>query len=206
MEQPHFCRKKRGRIMRLYSFRVALIVIWGIIVMSAATIYISIMWINQFLIRTYDPGVYILMLMLVALNAGFYFCLWKTQMFQRAFYKFRMSADGIKCYDLFKTRIVLPWDEIRTCGVVEYTQYQKRYLYVYFSKINNEPCTAEQQITINKQRIVLEVTNQSLAYLKDYLPEDIYKRIIPAIENKTSCIYRRKARRFSPISSEESAK
>ena len=121
--------------MRLYSFRFALIVIWGIVVMSAATIYIAAMWINQFLIRTYDPGVYILILMLVALNAGFYYCLWKTQMYQRGFYKFRLSADGIECYDLFRVRIVLPWNEIRTCGVEKYTQHAKCYLFVYFSKI-----------------------------------------------------------------------
>ena len=180
--------------MRLYSFRFALIVVGGIIAMSSATIYIATMWINQFLIRTYDPGVYILMLMLVALNAGFYYCLWKTQMYQRCFYKFQMSADGIECYDFFKTRIRIPWEEIRTCGVLKYNQYSACYLYVYFSKIKNEPCTAEQQTTINKQRIVLEVTDKSAAYFRNYLPEDIYKRIIPAIEKKTSCIYRRTIR------------
>lgn len=177
--------------MRLYSFRTVRVIIWGRIILSLATIYTIIMFIDQFLIRTYNPEGYILILMIVALNVVFDYCLWKTQMYQRCFYKFQMSADGIECYDFFRTRIRIPWEEIRTCGVEKYTQYSTCYLYVYFSKINNEPCTTEQKMTINKQRIVLEVTDKSAAYLRNYLPEDIYKRIIPAIEKTTSCIYRR---------------
>ena len=148
-------------------------------------------WINRFLIQNYDPTVYILLMMflgaLVYCNVGFY----RFQVYQRCFYKIKLETTGFECYDFWRVYIKVCWDEVRTCGVTGYGLPGQPYAFVYFSKIPNEPSTAKQEVLINKQRIVLQVRKESVECLRSTLPEDIRKRIIPAIERQSNCIYRR---------------
>lgn len=177
--------------MRLYSFRSVYMVIVGAVLMHLLAFCLCIFFINKFLINDYDPTVYLLLAMFAAMLIYFDVALCQIQAYHRCFYKFRMDSSGIECYDCFGVQIKMKWDEIRTCGVTGYDYLTTHHTFIYFSKIPNEPNTAKQRTTISKQRIVLEVRDESVAYLKSKLPAEFHKRIIPSLEKQVDCIYRR---------------
>ena len=102
-----------------------------------------------------------------------------------------MNSEGIECYDFFGVHIRMKWEEIRVCGVTGYDYGGTHYTYAFFSKIANEPRTTEQEILINRDRFLMEVSEKTVIYLKEKLPTEFYKRLIPALEQHKEAFYKR---------------
>lgn len=176
--------------MRINSLRYTYVLILGIPIMHLAVFLLCGFFVHRFIIETYDPGIFLILLPLVGSVIYIDIGLFKFQLFHRCFLNFDVDEAGVRCYGMGFAPWVIHWNEIHTYGLTGYGKHGQPFAFIFLSKSPFEK-SPEQIIHISKQRIIIQVRKETVSALEKYLPADMMKRITTAIRNQTDCLYRR---------------
>ena len=176
--------------MRVNSFRMTYPIIFGIPLTYVLYFGLGAFFVKQFFIDSYDPAAYILLFMLIGFLVVTTVPLVKYQFFHRCFLRFRMDNDGLEWYFFRSHSQRLKWSEVRTYGVTGYDRKHQPEAFVFFSMDPNERCDTKQKMCFGKHRVVIQIREESLCALEQYLPPEMRKAIV-AIEKRQDCFYKR---------------
>ena len=176
--------------MRINSLRSMYMIIWGIPFIHLLDLGLCGFFVNRFLIKTYDPDVFLLLFLFLGMLILIDVLSIKYRIVQRCFLRFQMDHEGLKWYLIKAKQTSLAWSEIQTYGIVGYDRINQPYAFVFFSKNSRERNDLQQKMHLSDQRIVIQIRKETLCIMEQYLPRDM-KKILSAIETKQDCFYRR---------------
>lgn len=183
--------------LKINSARITYPIMFGIPLLHALVLGLCAFFVDRFLMKTYDPVAWLLLLLFLGSLLLCDILLYRYQLFHRCYLKFQMDHSKIQWYIIKSHMHQLEWDEVRVFGVMGYDEYQPAG-FIYFSANEHESNSVEQRMQLNNQRIVIEVRPEVIHLLKQYLPSDM-QRIIKALENKQTCFYRRRSKRQGTV-------
>ena len=177
--------------MRLYSLRSMFPVIVGIPIMHLLVVSLCAFFTQRFLMETYDPIVIVLLIAFLGPVLYVDFALYHLQIYHRCFLRFKADETGIRCYGIGVKTWRIAWNEICVYGITGYDTKNQPYALLFLSKDSREDTNLKQKILINNRRIVIQVRDEVLVALNQYMPQDIKKRVSTAVEQKSDFFCRR---------------
>ena len=176
--------------MRINSFRSMYPVVLGVPFLHVLTLGLCVFFVKRFFVETYNPDVYFLLFLFLG---GLLLCdvlLFRHQLFQRCYLRFQMDKYGLEWYLIRTNRQKLCWSEVRTYGVTGYDRENPPFAFVFFSKDPRENNSLAKKMSLSKQRIVIQVREDTVCLLEQHLPCDM-KKLLDSINRKQDCVYRR---------------
>ena len=169
--------------MRLYSLRSMFPAIVGIPIMHLLVVSLCAFFTQRFLMETYDPIVIVLLIAFLGPVLYVDFALYHLQIYHRCFLRFKADETGIRCYGIgVKTWRIATGDRQGNFST---------YALLFLSKDSREDTNLKQKILINNRCIVIQVRDEVLVALNQYMPQDIKKRVSTAVEQKSDFFCRR---------------
>ena len=190
---------------RLYDTYTTYFILGGLAFMNVMVIGLLVFFIKRMIVIETERNLagYILIAMFLA--PIFYIDIWEewqTQLYSRYLVRCRFDKSGILCGGLFIKKRKLPWEKIRTYGIVGYgNKYVNATPYsaygLLFISLDEEPYRKtgkieKEQIAVNKRRLVFQIREEIWEPLSEYMPEDMKKLLWESIEKQRNCFARRK--------------
>ena len=191
--------------MRLYDRYHTYYILFGILLMHLLILGLCTFFCYRFVVVDFDGSVLFLLVFLVASLVVCDILLLRTKSIVRMLVRCKVSDVGIYCYGLFLKSWWVKWSDVCAYGTFTYRfGYEMNYL--FFSTNPLEKGDSKMAGEISKNRVVFQVRQEIVDYIRPFLPSDIAKRLFEAGELKAGCFYRRKWDRGRSKTTEKVAK
>ncbi len=165
----------------LYDRKASFMVVAGIIFMHGATLVLCAFWIYRFLILTYDPGVFFLLIMFLGILI---LCDWQLSRIQ-GFFRFliRCNIDhiGIHCSIMGMKKWCIRWCDIRAYGTIGLDNQNYMNL-IFFSTRKHQSPKPKELIYASEEQIVFQFRQGIWVTLKQYMPTDMSGNIQKSLD------------------------
>lgn len=179
--------------MRLYDKQTTFTVIGGILLMYGLCLGLCGFFVYRFLIRTFDPAVYLLLAIVLCPLILFPILSRKSHAFGRFLLRCRFDKLGISCYGLGWRRFTLRWDDICLYGIDGYGKHSGYSMGILFLSTDpEERFDPKHYADINAHRIVFAVRDEIWDKFDTYMPEEMKKRLMSCAKTKQNCYYLKK--------------
>ncbi len=163
-------------------------VISGLLIMHLLVLGLCTFFSYQFLIISVDYSAILLICVLLVPLIVADILGSQHQTFKRFLLYYKISASGIEGCGLGWKSWNIPWDDIRIYGLTGITTGMPL---LFFSKNPNDDCSRKIVGQIGTQKVVLQLRNKAWDALADYMPQDMKKRLDPAIQEKREIFLKR---------------
>lgn len=175
-------------MVHLYNKKDTITVVGGILFLHIMVTLLCCFFVKKFLIQTYEPGVYLLLLFLISMVVIVDVLLYRIQTFRRYLVTCKFDADGIHCSLLGFKKWTIKWSDIRIVGITGYSTTGMGIL--FFSTDQNEKYSIKKCIEISDRRIVFEINEKNWCAIKVYLPNPMKERLWESIQKRQDFFYR----------------
>ncbi len=179
-------------MISLYDRYTTYFILLGMLFANILGFGLGCFFIYKFLILSFDPLVFILIIMI---PGGIIFCdvlLIRSRFYGRLLLRCKITPHGIACRGLGWRPFVLPWNEIRVYGIYGYSLAQHPYAIAFFSTNPEERYIGKQLAKVDYSRVVFQIRPEVIRALEAHMPDDIKKRFTDSIRCKQDCCIRRR--------------
>lgn len=178
--------------MLLYNKKDTFVVVIGIVFCHVLIIGLCINFAYKFLILSYIPTAYVLLVMMLSMLAVMDIICHKYNAFRRFLILCSFDHEGITCSYLGLKKWKLMWDSICVYGIDGNTSSSKYSLYgvIFFSTDPCEKYGKETCYRISNRRIVFQADIKKWLKIKEYMPEKMQANLEDSIYGKRDCYYR----------------
>ena len=175
--------------MGLYNKRDSYLVVGGLAFLHLLAAGLCAFFVYRFLISSYDPGVYLLLAILVGSMVLCDVGLYQAKVFSRFLTRFKADAEGIHCRLGLKKWNVL-WNDIHVFGIIGFTPWTGMGI-IFLSTDADEKYSRKKCVSISGKRIVFQAEERIWSEISTYMPDDIKVKLRDSVDNKRDCFYRR---------------
>ena len=173
----------------LYNKKDSIFLVFFVLFMDYWFVRLFIFFTYEWIILSYDPGVFLLYLIIHVPGIWMNFFFFKQfQLIDRYFTRCKLDENGIHIFLFGKKRRVLLWSEICTYGITG--SHMKAIL--FFSKDPTEVYSKKLHGLLNDRRIIFEVRKRILDTVFEHMPIEMKKNLEYSIKEKRDCFHRRK--------------
>lgn len=162
--------------------------------MHLSTLSLCTFWVYKFLVVSYNPDAYFLILLFLAGIVVLDFYAARKRAFSRFLIRCSTNASGITCRQLGRKSWTIHWNEICTYGTTGYSFKGANCKIVFFSTNSNESGEKSNLFEISKGRIIFEIRPALIDELGPYLPVEMKRNLSIAIRESRNSFYRVKPR------------
>lgn len=177
--------------MQIYDNYSTWFFLGGMFAIHIGTGVLLCFFICRFLIVTYDPAVFLLLIILIGAILICDVLCGTMQMYSRFLIRLSVDETGITCRNIGVKSWCIRWCDICTYGITGYTQSNQTFALMFFSTDPKELYNKKQIVSISKQRIIIQIRTQSLEAIRHYVPLDMKKRLDEAIAAHRNCFCKR---------------
>ena len=177
--------------MLLYDTYSTLFFLGGMLALHLGIGILSYFFIYKFLIIAYDPTIIILLLFLLG---GIILCdilCARMQMFSRYLIWLSIDETGIFCRKVGVKPWLIQWCDISTYGITGYSLANHSFALMFFSTDAQETYNEKHIVSINRNRIIIQIRKRSWETIKRYLPLDIKQRLEESMSMHRNCFCKR---------------
>lgn len=178
--------------MKLYDKYTSNVILIGISLYHVLALSLSAFFCYRFLIQSYDPTVYLLLLLLIAPLIIMDILLRKDRMFKRFLIRCKFNEKCIFCYGLLWKSWEIPWSEISTYGITGYAHEDRTYPIIFFSLDSSELYEKNKIFAVNQQRVVFQMREEIWPELSEFMPDDMKKQLRYSIDSQRNCFCKRR--------------
>ena len=175
--------------MPLYDKKTTYMVNGGIAFFHILIAILCTFTINKFLILSYNPSAYILLLLLISCVLIPDILAIPLQGFSRFWVRYKVNESGILCYGFGWKKWRIEWNKICTYGIVGYADNPKMVM-IFISVDPSEKFDRHTVYLLTDKRVILQVNQRNWGALNQYMPDKMKNRLAKAIQNKEDCFYR----------------
>lgn len=161
---------------------------------TIAIISLCAFFLYRFLILTFDPMVFPLLLVFILPWGYTLHESLRTGYLQRLFLRFGVDKTGIHGSYLGWKPFVISWDSVRTYAVFAQTDYRYPHTLIMFSTDPDElaPPNYVAANQVNPGRLIVVYRDDVWDALKSNMPVDMEKKMSYALERKQSCFCKKR--------------
>lgn len=174
-------------MISLYNKKDTIMVVGGLAFLHISVCGICIFLINRFLIQTYDPGVYVLLLFFISMTVVCDVLMYRVQIFSRLLVRCRIDREGIHCSLLGLKKWTIRWNEICVFGI---TGYSFGMGIIFLSTDSGEKYSKKKCIEVSSKRIVFEADEKRWRVISAYMPDDMKKKLLKSMQDRCDTFYR----------------
>jgi len=176
--------------MYLFGKKNTIMVIGGIVFLHVLDGMLCGFFVYKFMMITFDPGVFVLLFVLLGPLVICDTMAKNTQAFSRFLVRCTMDSEGIYCTSIAK-KWRIRWDDICIFGVTGFSSTLKKGI-AFLSSDSDEKYQKKTLTHISQKRLAFSVEDGIWENFRAYMPEDIRKKLEKSINNTYDCFYRRK--------------
>lgn len=164
-----------------------------LLLMGITVVCISGFFIDKFIIQSFDPSVFLLLLIL---NGPWIFVLvrlLKEQYLKKLFLRFEINNDGIHCFGLGWRDFYITWESIHTYGLLGYSSSYSNKKLILLSTDKKEwaPKNLVEANRVSTSRLIIQYREDVWAALSKQLPHEMQKNMKYSIECNKDCFHKR---------------
>lgn len=175
----------------LYNMKDTVMVLGGIILYHIILFVLCLFWIQKFLINSFDPGVFPLLFLFLAMTIICDISLYRVQAFTRFLVRWKADEKGILCTILQAKKWRIDWNDITVFGTMGYSSTNHQGMF-FLSTDYKEKYHPKKCVEVTAKRIVFEASPKLWKAVSTYMPEDIKVKLLAAIKDCCNTFYRRK--------------
>lgn len=177
----------------IYNSFTTWTLILGLTSMCILAFGLSAFFVIQFLVKSFDPGVFVLLLIIdcpwviVVINLS------QQGLFLRLFSRIYVSEEGIYIRYFTKPITVLRWDEIHAYGITGYSVAYTAKTIVYMTRDSKDfaPKNIQEANAISANRVAFEYRKEIWLLLSEYMPLDMKRKLSDSLIRKQDCFFKR---------------
>lgn len=174
-------------MISLYNKKDTIMVVGGLIFLHISVCGLCIFWINKFLIQTYSPGIYGLLLFFISMTAVCDVLVYRVQGFSRLLIHCRIDCEGIHCSLLGFKKWTIKWSDICVFGI---TGYSFGMGIIFLSTDSGEKYNKKKCIEVSSKRIVFEADEKRWRVVSAFMPDNIKKKLLKSMQDRCDTFYR----------------
>lgn len=165
----------------------------GLTSMCILALGLSIFFIVRFLVISFDPGVFILLLIIDCPWVIVFVNLLKQGFLLRLLSRIRFAEEGIHIGWFARPATVLRWDEIHTYGIIGYSVAYASKTIIYMSKDRQElaPKSIKEANAISSNRISIECRKEIWFSLLEHMPLDMKRKLSDSLSKERDGFFKR---------------
>lgn len=177
----------------IYDGRTTWMLILGLTSMCILALGLSAFFVVRFLVISFDPGVFILLLIIDGPWVIVLANLLKQGFILRLLSRIRFAEEGVHISCFARPATVLRWDEIHTYGITRYSVAYASKTIIYMSKDRQElaPKSIKEANAISSKRISLECREEIWLSLLEYMPLDMKRKLSDSLNKERDGFFKR---------------
>lgn len=176
--------------MPLYNKKTTYSVIGGLLFLHVLCFGLSMFFIYKFMFLTYDPAVFVLLIIIIGSVMLVDLVSNRTQAISRFFLRCTLNKDGIICRGPGFKAWNIRWDEICFYGISGFTLPYRMGI-IFLSKNPKEVFNKDKFAELTNQRIVFEACDETFDKLRIYMPTEMQDRLLVSMKSQKDCCFRR---------------